>query len=236
MVKKLVVFFCCIFAFLSEGICKEQGCIIASPSELKPDKKCEINAVMDEVEFIKSKGIPYKISTNDQIAVYVQDVPELSKDLVVDQDGRMVYPLIDFDVRGLTLQEFEKILGQRLRSSLKNDKITPCASVVKLAQDRLFVVGNVVSPGVYSHSQENKTILDYINSAGGINQNPGGVVVLINLKNSADNTIITDQDLRQNLNSNMDVVYVCKYYLGDIELFNAEILPSIMDIELIKKK
>lgn len=91
----------------------------------------------------------YKLAPLDTLSVTVFQVPDLSRDYLVDQSGRMTMPLIGrIEVTGLSTTELAKSLERRLSEKYMRD---PNVTVtLKESASRVVTVdGSVRQPGIF---------------------------------------------------------------------------------------
>jgi polysaccharide export outer membrane protein len=106
----------------------------------------------------------YRLAPGDRITVTVFGQPELSGDLLIDDAGTIAFPLTGpIDVKGLTLLECQKRVGDRLADGILR---TPSVSV-RVAEPRpLYVLGDVRLPGAYPF-RYGSTVQSAVALAGG---------------------------------------------------------------------
>jgi polysaccharide export outer membrane protein len=91
----------------------------------------------------------YTLGPGDKIRVTVYEHENLSGNFTVDDTGRLSLPLIGgIDVKGISLPELEKTIGQRL---LANDILNPKVSAGLLELRPFCVLGEVRNPGCFSY-------------------------------------------------------------------------------------
>ena len=92
----------------------------------------------------------YEIGPHDELDIQVMDVPELSGDREVTDEGTIDYPLIgDIQVAGKTVPNLKRELTKMLGSKyLQSPKIT--ISIKEYKSQRFTVEGEVEKPGVYT--------------------------------------------------------------------------------------
>lgn len=85
----------------------------------------------------------------DRIAVEVFGLPELSRQVQVDANGRIALPLVGpINVTGQTLEQLELLIAERLRNGYVRDpRVT--VSVLETVSQVVTVDGEVRQPGVY---------------------------------------------------------------------------------------
>ena len=113
------------------------------------------------------------ISFGDLIQVNVFDSPDLSGSFRVDSKGDLELPLGGMiKVKGLTAAEAGAAIAARLKeaSILLDPHVT--VLILEYQSQGVTITGEVRSPGVYP-LLGNRTILDLIAMAGGLNENAG---------------------------------------------------------------
>lgn len=82
----------------------------------------------------------------------------------VNGDGKIKLPVLgELTVKGLTLQEVEKRI-----QNMVDEYLIDATVIVRLLNFKVTVLGEVMRPGVYSHYNDNMTILEAIGKAGDI--------------------------------------------------------------------
>lgn len=94
-------------------------------------------------------GRKYRLGPNDILTVSVYDGPEFSQEnLLVQPDGNITLaPFGSIDAAGMTIDELQKDVTQRLKYYLNDPKVT-----VKLERTKpfqVYVTGGVLRPGAY---------------------------------------------------------------------------------------
>ena len=126
------------------------------------------------------------ISFGDLIQVTVFDSPELSGPLRVDSKGEAVLPLGGaVRLKGLTAAEAGAAIAAQLKTS--GILLEPHVSVmiIEYESQGVTVTGEVKAPGVYP-LLGNRTVLDMIAQAGGLNENAGRVATVFHRDNPND--------------------------------------------------
>jgi len=130
---------------------------------------------------------PYAIGSGDVLSVVVWDHPELAGNamnpgnilpdasganssppgFVVDHQGRIQYPLIGMvGVEGLTEEQARALLTTRLAKYLANPNVT--LRVQSFRSKRVYVDGEVKSPGLQAINDIPMTLVEAINRSGGL--------------------------------------------------------------------
>jgi polysaccharide export outer membrane protein len=115
------------------------------------------------------------ISFGDLIQVNVFDSPELSGSLRVSSKGEVELPLGgSVNVQGLTAAEAGAAIAARLKQAgiLLDPHVT--VLIIEYQSQGVTVTGEVRSPGVYP-LLGNRSVMDMIAMAGGLNENAGRV-------------------------------------------------------------
>jgi polysaccharide export outer membrane protein len=126
------------------------------------------------------------ISFGDLIQVAVFDNPDLSGPLRVNQNGEVVLPLGGaVKVKGLTAAQAGVAIAARLKESgvLLDPHVT--VLIAEYQSQGVTVTGEVRSPGVYP-LLTNRTVMDMIALAGGLNENAGKVASVFHRDNPND--------------------------------------------------
>jgi polysaccharide biosynthesis/export protein len=126
------------------------------------------------------------ISFGDLIQVTVFDSPELSGELRVNSKGEVVLPLGgSVKVKGLTAAEAGAAIAAQLKESgiLLEPHVT--VMILEYQTQGVTVTGEVKAPGVYP-LLANRTVLDMIAMAGGLNENAGKVATVFHRDTPGD--------------------------------------------------
>ena len=112
----------------------------------------------------------YELGTNDQILVHAPDAEELNdKPFRIDDDGTVTLPLVGVvKAAGLTVQQFEDDLKNRLKTYIKNPLIN--VTVVQFRSSPVFFVGEFQKPGIYA-LQGRHTLVEMLMNMGGLQPN-----------------------------------------------------------------
>ena len=107
----------------------------------------------------------YTIGVQDVITITVYDQADLTGKFTVDADGSLTFPLLGrIKAAGLTLRNLEDDLKKRLSDGyIRNPQVS--AAVETFRSQRIFVMGEVRSPGAYQLSGE-MSVIEAIARAG----------------------------------------------------------------------
>ncbi len=117
----------------------------------------------------------YVMAPGDTLQIYVYGHDELStrressdSAYVVRPDGKLFFPLIgELSVVGKTVPEFTAEMERRLSEYIIHPDVT--VNVTKLGGTRVFVLGEVRSPGMFTLSRSHR-MLDAVGAAGGFTE------------------------------------------------------------------
>ena len=146
----------------------------------------------------------YVVGPHDVLAITSYDQADLSGKFTVETDGTFTFPLIGrFRAGGLTLRAIEEGLKDRLRDEryFKNPQIT--VSVEQYHSQKVFVVGEVRTPGSYTLSGD-MSLVEVLARAGSTLPTAGTEAIVVHGEPGAGPTLATDAaadvvhvDLRQ---------------------------------------
>jgi polysaccharide biosynthesis/export protein len=136
---------------------------------------------------IRSFGMPpasssthdYAIGSGDLLNISVFDVPELSRDVRVNQSGSIGIPLVPtrVHVAGLTEIQAQQVIADVLQA----DGLVSHPEVSVLVKEHksrpITIVGAVVHPMVYDADQS-VTLLEALAEAGGITNDAGDTIIV----------------------------------------------------------
>lgn len=117
------------------------------------------------------------ISPDDLLEVVVFDVPELSREVRVNAEGTVAFPLLPepLKARGLTLNEFRDKLIEELRSRGLVSDPRVSISLKESRAHSVAITGAVKNPQIYPLMSEAR-LLDVLSQAGGLAENAGNTV------------------------------------------------------------
>jgi polysaccharide export outer membrane protein len=113
--------------------------------------------------------VTYRIGPHDLLKIEVFQVEELSSQERVNEQGEIAMPLIgNVKVGGLTPQEAERLIADRLRQNYLQDPQVNIF-VVEYASQKVTVTGHVKKPGVFPLAGQT-TLMQAIAMAGGLDE------------------------------------------------------------------
>jgi len=120
---------------------------------------------------------PYVIGPEDVINVVVYGHQDLSTQVTVAADGAFSYPLLGrVRTAGVTAQELESQLTKALTEFVVNPQVN--VTIVQFHSQRVYVAGEVRSPGTYVLKHAS-TLLDLLIGAGGPTPEAGWEVLIV---------------------------------------------------------
>jgi polysaccharide biosynthesis/export protein len=144
------------------------------------DTRAELNDRIAQLATATSvKQGDYVIGSGDLLGVEVFDVPELSRDVRVNETGFISLPLIPVKVHvaGLTTFQLQDKLAELLQT---NGLVTTPQVSVSLKEQHsqpITVIGSVKSPMVIQAVRQT-TLLQVLSQAGGVADDAGSIVVV----------------------------------------------------------
>jgi len=158
-----------------------------SPQLIEAERKQREQRINQNIaHLIMSNPAPYKIDQGDILSIVVWDHPELAGQgiaasvtvqdttpsappagFVVDHQGRVQFPFAgEFTVAGLTEEQARALLTKRLAKYLADPKVT--LRVQSYRSKRVYIDGEVKSPGLQAINDIPMTLMEALNRAGGL--------------------------------------------------------------------
>jgi polysaccharide export outer membrane protein len=203
---------------------------------------------------------PYVIAADDQVAIRVADMEEIgSAAQTVDIRGNIVLPRLGrIHVAGLTAEQVEVVLAQRLGEYLRNPDVLVTVTPAPHTQP-VAVIGMVSIPGI-QQIRGSKTLFEVISAAGGLRADAGETIKVTRRKDVGPLPLqrVTDDETGEysvgevssidvlnatNPRANIevkphDIISVAKadmiYVLGSVNKPGAYILSKTDNVSLLK--
>jgi len=120
----------------------------------------------------------YTIGAGDIVLINVWGHEDLTKEVVVSEKGKFSFPLIgELKAAGLTVKELEAKLVRLLSEGyVINPYVT--VRVQGYKSKRVYVLGQVRSPGTYSLDKET-SLIEIISRAGGVSDGAGWIIDVV---------------------------------------------------------
>ena len=144
------------------------------------DSRAELNDRIAQLAIASSvKQGDYVIGSGDLLTVEVFDVPELSRDVRVNETGFISLPLIPVKVHvgGLTTFQLQDKLAELLQTNGLVSTPQVSVSLKEQHSQPITVIGSVKSPMVIQAARQT-TLLQVLSQAGGVGDDAGSVVVI----------------------------------------------------------
>ncbi len=125
--------------------------------------------------------IGYRVGLDDELTISVWHEPEFSQGVVVRPDGMITMPLLnDIKVVGLTTEELQAILTEKLKTFVNDPQVTVIVRNIKSL--RVSLVGYVGKQGIYPLTG-GLTVVDLLAEAGGLSPfaKSGSIYILRNV-------------------------------------------------------
>lgn len=121
----------------------------------------------------------YTIGSGDLLSVSVFDVPELTKEIRVSQNGTISMPLVPtrLHVAGLTEMQAEQLIADVLEANGLVSHAEVGVSVKEHRSRPITIVGAVAHPMVYE-ADHSATLLEVLAEAGGVSSDAGDSVIV----------------------------------------------------------
>lgn len=111
-------------------------------------------------------GPDYRLGPEDVIEISVWKEDGLRKEVLVRPDGKLSFALVgEIQAAGRTADEIREELSVRLKKFLSNPVVS--VTVVRVAAQRIYVIGRVNKPGEYSTGRY-VDVLQALSMAGGL--------------------------------------------------------------------
>jgi polysaccharide export outer membrane protein len=120
----------------------------------------------------------YTIGAGDVLSINVWGHGDLTKEVVVSEKGRFSFPLIgEVAAAGLTVTQLEaKLVGLLSNGYVINPNVT--VRIKGYKSQRVYVLGEVKSPGTYSLDKET-SLIEIISQAGGVSNDAGWIIEVV---------------------------------------------------------
>jgi polysaccharide export outer membrane protein len=135
----------------------------------------------------------YTIGAGDVLSINVWGHDDLTKEVVVSEKGRFSFPLIgEVETAGLTANVLEAKLVRLLSDGyVINPNVT--VRIKGYKSKRVYVLGQVKSPGTYSLDKET-SLIEIISRAGGVGDGAGWMIEVVRPKRKVPDKPITPDE------------------------------------------
>jgi len=146
----------------------------------------------------------YTIGAGDVILISVWGHGDLTRDVVVSEKGVFSFPLIgEVKAAGLTVKELEaKLVGLLSDGYVINPYVT--VRVQGYRSQRVYVLGQVRSPGTYSLDKET-SLIEIISRAGGVSDGAGWIIQVVRPSGRSPDKPVTPNEAKKEEIISVDV-------------------------------
>ncbi len=112
----------------------------------------------------------YRLSPGDMLEISIWKDDNMRRKVVVLPDGTISYPLAGhFRVAGMTVQEVEAKLVEKLKQGRYYKDVTITVSVMEARGNEIFVIGEVNNPGAFT-ARRQIDVMQALSLAGGLTE------------------------------------------------------------------
>ncbi|RJO64476.1 MAG: hypothetical protein C4540_04120 [Candidatus Omnitrophota bacterium] len=175
----------------------------------------------------------YLIGPGDILQISVWQNKDLDQEVIVRPDGKISFPLVgDADAEGFTITELDTMLTEKLKEYVRYPEVS--ISLRKMGGQKVIVLGEVSSPGVYGVSGT-RTALEAVGLAGGFTKDavPSGAVLIRGGFTSPEaKRVNLSRALKGDLSQNLvltadDIVFIPKKFIANLNYFLNQVLDPI---------
>jgi len=125
------------------------------------------------------RNAEYLICPDDQLEIYILNVPELSRQYRVDSNGSLALPLLadPISAAGLTLAELSRMIGDGLRQAGMVTNADVTIQVKESSAHSITITGAVKRPAVYALFGKT-TLLDALSQAEGLAEDASNIAII----------------------------------------------------------
>jgi polysaccharide export outer membrane protein len=155
---------------------------------------CAAPSAQAQERLTASSVTDYVVGPQDVLTITSYDQADLSGKFTLEADGTFTYPLIGrVSAGGLTLRALEGALKKRLKGEgfFNNPQIT--VSVETYKSQKIFVVGEVRTPGTYPLSGD-MNLVEAIARAGSTLPSASGEAIIVHPVQGASGPTLPNQD------------------------------------------
>lgn len=187
-----------------------------------------------------SRDASYALRTGDTFGVVFKYEPDLTqRSVVVLPDGKITMPGIDpIRVAGLTVEELDRDLTAAFAREFEHPDLA--IVVEELSTNKVYVLGEVRSPGLVKLPLQGGNILQAIAQAGGFSDDAASSETVV-IRLTQDGYLYRRCDIDHLEKGGVtamaimdiqpfDVIYVPRSALGDLVNFNRTVLSSLLSV------
>lgn len=209
------------------------GCLSVQPQATLPQAPVEEVADLTPVPMLQ----PYRLQVGDVLDIKMLMNPELNEQVTIPPDG-LISTTVSQNVLayGLTASELEKQLESEYSRYLQNPNVA--VIVRSFAPSRVYVLGEVNTPGEFITVGPNLTVLQAVARAGGLKHSADVDNMIIVRRGSSTKAKAYTANFRAAATGNTpeadvrlapyDVVYVPRTGIGEVYLHYNQYLQQFM--------
>ncbi|CAG1771678.1 partial Polysialic acid transport protein KpsD, partial [uncultured bacterium] len=193
------------------------------PTETRETPEADTSATSQEKELVVSEFI---LGVGDEIELTVYRHDDLNKKVRIPPDGTNTFPLIGkIQTKGTSIHQLQGKIKESLSTYLVDPQIS--LEVSSFKGQKIFILGEVHSPGVYQ-LETPTSIIEAIAKAGGYTLD-GKYSSVVLIRNGNEKPELKRLDLKRafasgDLSQNVfvksgDVVYVPRTFISDVDRF-----------------
>lgn len=177
---------------------------LITPQLLRAEKERRDKDAGSDISHLIAVPAPYNIESGDQISIVVWDHPELGGGgsvsagsagfssntpvvpamFIVNQQGAIQFPHVGMlKISGLTEHQARELLTSRLSHYLNKPNVT--LSIQSYRSKRIYVDGEVKTPGIQSINDIPMSLVEAINRAGGFQSSADQSQIILNRNGTA---------------------------------------------------
>ncbi len=185
------------------------------------------------------EATPYRVQVGDELMVRFLLNPELNEEVSVRPDGKISTAVAeDVQAAGRTIPEINAELRERYKRELMNPRLN--VVVKSFSPTRVYVSGEVTTPGEYVTVGPSLTLSQAIARAGGLKNSASASRIFLIRRGSGDkpvelatryDDVITGRDPRADVRlAPYDVVYVPRSGIAQTALYWNEFVQQFVPI------
>lgn len=204
-------------------------------------KADEVSPLSDEVQ-AEVKITEFILGPGDRVEIMVYRHDDLKRTVQIDTSGMITYPLVgDIQANGLSIFQLRNKIRDRLAEYIVDPQVS--VSVTAVQSQKVYVVGEVKSPGVFSLNKPLSAI-EAISSAGGFTLDAKDQSVMV-IRGNRDKPQLIKLDVESalksgNVSQNIqlrsgDIVYVPSTLIADVSRFSIYLKNILYPILMIEQ-
>lgn len=163
-----------------------------TPAKQAPATQAPVTQAPLNQPLVNPAASNYLLGPQDVLSIVVYDQPDLGGKFAVELDGTFTFPFIGrVSAGGRTILQLEEELKTRLKDGFFKDPQV-AVSVGEYHSQRVFVVGEVRTPGTYSLTRD-MTLVELLSRAGSTTPGASDVVTVVRARAGAPGPAATPE-------------------------------------------